>query len=1418
MKRLPSLRPLGATLCAVACGVALASVPAAAWAEPKTFSVDDQLSQDVYSSLGLSTSELDEAAARETAPLDASAEDAATTLLTKNDTYVAANGAQHNKWGLRSTLNRLDSANLTSTVYDDRDGDLRFNVEDDYGVSLGGMEYWSLGKIPNIPIEGYLRQSNLSDNRSGIVRDPTDNGFDGMYATSEACDLGSGWDDCIAELRAYGSSSTTSIDGQNVRGAIAIKVMQLDASGNRTEVATLAPTVNMNQVTTFPDPAGIMGTPSSFDYLEAGYVQERDAYFEVQAADVDNDGVDEIFSYSGAYVDRNGTRYALVDMFDRDGSSNSWNHTVTELDAGRADAYASSQELMDAAKGQDYAYNTQFLKKSPVVTLAGGNLDRRGGEEIAMAVSAPTDHDSPKDAAKCYIYTWDEQSQTLCGVDGLNEEVGGSYLPLFNSAPPSGVSSEAMVSASCTFGTFQLPGAQSTTDALLVAGWDCGNSSHISRESHYSNAAYRYVYYDQGRDGYVVSGYLTRPLGKDAAHIIDTATKDADQDERYVPTMAPFALACARLKGLRQSVENDQVLFGGDVYDFVLTDDQTGGLSTSLGNLSMCSDQFNSASGNTKDKEQVWIGDVTVGNVGSSDNYEESFLGVIGVHRDDDIGGSDDYYWMEVSHFTAKYQGNAGGSDNENAAVYRYESGQEGVVNEGVRRNNTYGTWLSLCLPNASHRGVQAKFEGMAKYYTAPQVLAVLEDAPYFQDLQDSFHYIVLGGTGFEKGEGSSSGGSWGVDIEPGFYFEEQGAFIVKAEFGFEAQARFSYEGQNLRSLHYSVSYDSHAGEGNKVVVYSVPMVYYYYQVFDSAQNDWADMIVPEYLEPTTAIVSDDVWDAAADSVGSPKTSDILSNRSGDPASYTAGAMQKLPGATRAFGSGQNTTTNNSQGATITQTISTEQEDETSLGGGAAIALKLGGGFKIGSLVEASAGAIFGVSGGYSHITSHAKGFTFKGAVDNLPAQADGYGFGWELAVNKSHKEMDTDDLDIDDNQFWIVGYEVNGVTKPQAPAVSGLTATAVTDHSVTLSWDEAELPAGYQYEVAMRDPNGTLSAWQTVGANATSFEWGSQEGKALSPSTTYSFVVRSYDQATQRRGIDSPELRVATLPKGHALTVSGLDVTEPEGASRNAKVPVGGRFAVQESATYGITGEDGSTTYWKPYFSWYRTDLRSGEAELVGLEDGSGVTYDASGTASLRGQLDGFLARQMEQVPGESAGTPQFSTLSVPSVSAADDGSVWRCNVSYNSNLVSSQPVYLDVTHTVASASGQQVSLGRRPFSGSLKSGRKSAFYRVYPDTQVTLVEGSSNRDDGSTPASEDDSGGDDQTDGGAGSQNGGRSAGGSASANDEGSARGGYGASVGSLAQTGDTSVSGAMVCVIAAIAAALISIGWHMRNHRR
>ena len=1302
--RLTRTRWLPVVSGAVAAVLAFAALPMTALANdelsPGPYSEGSQLSTDAYSALGLTVSD-DTGDAGTYAPYG-NDENVSTTLLSDDEVYMAANGARNNVYTLRGKLNQLYNANTNA------EGLIGYTtISDDYGGMGGAYLFWPINELygtsgdSGIAVDmvqkGVSYYSPLSDNENDVIKGSTNNGFSGKYATSVSADLGSGYKDHVVELRAYGSQYYTMVGNRQLSVAFAVKVFTLDAKGNRTEVASLSPTVNDSQIQ-------VNDYTDELSYLRAGYLQEYDAYFEVAAADVDGDGVDEVFCYTGCYKDENGERLACVDMWDLQ-SDGSWSHTQEWVDCGQASYYVTDDELNQIRNSKDDPTARMQLMKAPVVTLAGGDLDRRGGDELAITVSAPTNHDNPTDAARCYIYTWDDTAKRLSAV--VNDGLGDDYIPLSTTVG----AASAMVSANCTFGTFRTSDTDTAT-ALIIAGWDCGGSSNAE----YANFGYRYVYYDTSQDDFVVSDYIRKSLGKDAAHITETACKDANQGGRYRPTLAPFALGAARLNGLNQgAAENDDVLMGGDIYSFSLS---AGVSLDTLGSISLTSDQVNS-NRYTKGKEQVWIGDVRVGAVSGSSQYEESFLAVTGVHRDEDLGKDDDYYWMDVSHFSAKW------SDGK---LRGYTTGEEGVINESVRVHDTtqYGCWISLCLPNVDHDGMQVRFKAAAEYYTAPQLLAVLQGSPYFQDLQDSYGYLSYGGTAFGSESSSASGSGWSIEGEAGVFGEASGGFLGRVELEGELTGHAGYEYQSSSTLSYGVDYDAHAAEGNKAVVYAVPIMYYWYEVSDSSSPEWTDVVMPVFLTPVTSVVSQETWDEAVEdydldasvSSGSStpltyKVSDVLNNRQGDPASYGVDTLTKttlLPTAKRAFtyqldGKDAWSIASNEEGVATTQTIAAENETEKTVDVGGAVALQIGAGFGIGEN-EIVTGMVFGLSGGYTTLRSSSTGFSFTGTVDNLPEAAEGYGFSWRLAVDQSSSDMPVDGTRPATNQFWIVGYDVTNVKQPEVPMVSGFATTgtgydATTGKdAVTLSWNDIltsdQKANGYRYAVAMypTTDDDHYSYAYTLDGSATSYVWG-----GLSTSSSYRFAVFVVDGTGRQASLRSPIVSVTTLPAGDAMAVSGVNVQgqantgdASDTSTRKATRRMGESLTLDMSGSYYDSGSANPDK--QPLFRWYRKEA----SKPTWQEISSGPTVSTQDDKTYT------------------------STYAIDEVTAEDDGTVYRCDVSYNNIVVSSQTVTLDVTHTYSIADSASTYSATRRRVNYLNAGLLRFFRPVAAENESGL------------------------------------------------------------------------------------------------
>lgn len=1105
-----------------------------------------EIDQSTFDALGLSTSS--DAGSALAAPYSTTSE---TTLLKGSEVYVATNGPSTNRYSVRKSLDRIDDdPDTEASLLADKTG-LLFGAYSFYGVSGDKDNYL-----------GYTTGSYMSSNTTNVMSNQG-NGFSGIYATSTSYRDGQGQTDSVAELRAYGNGFSSSVNGKVYKGLILIKLFSLDSQGTRTQTAELSPSVN--------DSLLYSGSGGVYSYFTRRYVQELDAMFEIKAVDVDGDGVDEILAYCGAYEDMDGERMAIVDMFKQE-ADGSYSKTSTEIDAGPASSYQ---------KGTSW---TQRIEYHPVLTIAGGNIDRSGGDEVAITVSAPTNNLDVKDAARCSVYTWDSSADQLALVadDALRD---------ISLAKPDG-SGRAMVSANCSFGTFSDGTTGEGVTALIIAGYETNNTTSYQNTGTYWNAGVRYVYLDSTTGNYVLSDYQTRPLGDDGRRIADSYSTESGH---YRPVHAPLALACANLQGLKN--KTDDVLFDGDVYTFQLN----GGLNKLVGSMSLYTGQRNQR-GNEKDKEQVWIGDVAVGCLGDDSTWRETFLGVVGVHRDDEVNGDDDYYWMDLSHFTL-----ANGNYDE------VRTSQEGVICESNRRNDTHGTFVSLCLPDVDGDSIRARYVSQQTLYTNPVVYAVLEDAPCYSDLQSAYNYIVLGGTGFGTSSSVETETSKSLKLEAGAYVSVGFQAFSSVELEAEVAASSSYEYGKSNEVTFANDFDSHAGEGDKVVVYTVPMVYYYYQVYDPTTGEWQDMILPAILNPEIATMNVSEYDKVASATEGldPVEGNVLFNTSGDPATYV---NEPKCDKTLYYHSDSLTTTN-SKGATETENIEVTSSDSTSSEYGLSINGKVGaGGGLLGN--EVIAGVIGGAEAGFHSTTTTTNGASFSGSVDNLPEAAAGYGFTWNLEVGSKVLSYGNGGKGI---PAYVVGYRVTDVREPAVEMVNGLQARSVSSNKATLAWHKASGDDVKYVLSFVTTVNGktvvndfTKNGKQVVlDHGITSFEVSADtvDQGSLNPNSSYEFCIRGVRQGTTvEEGLTSKSVKLTTLPEGTTLSVTqnpeSQTVLEGDGASFSAQ----GVYITSDGVSHPVT------------YRWYKrapgeetwSEVSGGTEATLTIDD---VSKDLCGT-----------------------------------------------------------------------------------------------------------------------------------------------------------------------------------------------------------
>lgn len=1025
--------------------------------------VETEIDESTYKALGLST-DIDKSKAA--VPYD---KDNISTFAEVNEVYVAANGNYRNKYTVRDGFDRIGDFKDRTT-----------KVNSSLGNLYGAYGFYDLGE-DNVKVEhGGSGDSNISSNMGNVLKKDS-NGFNGLYATSVAFDGGDGKTNYVAELRVHGDkafspagwkSIKTVIDGKEYRGKIDVSIFKIAADGTRSSIATLTPTLNKNS--TYGD--GLL-------YFIRRYQQELDAMFEIEKADLNGDGFEDLLVYCGTYEDRNindqNIRYAIVDVYygKRNGRFTKGNNI--SIPGGLASNYES---------GAGGSWCDYGIGRAPVVTLAGGDLEQDGRDEAAVAVSGSVLNYNMAKAGHMTVYTYKDGG--LVPIEGLNEVSLGDT--------DGRKQNYGMYAANCAFGRFKYPGSGAMVTGLIVGGYYSSNSQYVQREYEATQAAYRYVYYDSLTDNYVLSDYHTRSLGTKSKEIVKY--HEVKSNEYYRPVNAPMALACADLKGMNGNNENDSVLFGAEVYAFSLED---GGITGSeIGSMSICTDQRNQGN-DKKKKDQVWIGDVRVGCVdkdAKGNNYRQSFVCVVGVHREKKLNDKDDYYWLDIATFSMD-----GGSPY---------SSQEGVVCQSNSRQDMYGTFVSLCLPDIDNDSVRLKYEGEYPVYTNPEVYAILQASPYFDDVQEVYEYVNNGGTSYSTSKGSSNTVSTNLSISVGAYVSSEIQLIGAGEVEVELSYGASFEYANTKTTEYEITYNAAGGGSDQVVLYCLKYMYYEYSIYDPIARKWEPVVMPVCLGPSTSIIDVADYDKVARrSKGLNEIyNNILNNTAGDPATYqTLGG--KLKYTYQSGGNNNYSSVNASSGADQTQTISVTDENEYSTEVFLEANEKLGaGGGGLGNKVIVGVTSSQHAGLGYTRVSSN--GVTYSGTVDNVPADCTGFSFDWQLRVNTAKLNSDSDSV-------FVIGYDVKNVVRP-ARMPMGLSVVDTTRNSVSLEWSPSN-DADY-YEVCIVDAGGNYNSKAVVPYTVTDYEV-----KGLYSNRTYTFAVRAL-QANGSKSLFSRPATATTL------------------------------------------------------------------------------------------------------------------------------------------------------------------------------------------------------------------------------------------------------------------------------------------------
>ena len=788
-------------------------------------------------------------------------------------------------------------------------------------------------------------------------------------------------------------------------------------------------------------------------------------------------------------------------------------------------------------------------------------------------------------------------------------------------------------------------------DELIIAGYisaDVLGQTIVGKD----NIAYRVV--DGTDTGYTVGDWKTTSFVK--KELLGRVVDNANQ---LIP---PVALTCAATQGVGHA---EQIFLAGCLYSY-----NTDGSLTKLTEIST-NREYKKDNGNKANKEEIFVVNVVAGNFNGNRNGQEQIVYAFGMKHD----GSD-RYWYDIGYINKK----APGPENANQSS-SYWYGQEQVMNYESSYNRDdnkarASLYLSLAAVDCDNDSTLMRYKGQTVTWTKPEVLTVLQSAPYFQDLQDTRDYLNQGQTAYGKGSSSGTSGTAGGSLKLGTYvsFEQDfSVFGVKvASIEAEAQSThaFTYDYEHTKTKELNITYSGSAGD-DYAVVYAVPYMEYQYETWvpgyklpdnqveynkyldeyirntrgknkvDSDNNESASITISDAdrkkvedelgiykgmevkgswqpssvmvpMDPAKVILSVDDYDAIAEQT------EGLEPIRGNILNSTPGDPLTYDGENvnngfTAIGDWQTMT--KAEGSNISLESSTTVSEEHNFAYNYDFEAKAGagaGGVTVGVL------AGFGTSAGGGVSTSNST--SYSATVDNLPKDADGYTLSWQFGYRTAK---------LNNNDVLVLEYrQKNAHAKPSLP--QNLRVNSVTANSVTLSWDPVVGSGAYDiYQVSTTDSN-TKYLRARVPGTAESYT-----DTRVTPGSSYTYCVKNITQAGEE-SIYSTNVVATTL-----TDTNGKFVISQQPESKITTYAGGTTTATIDAEYLDKNGDPQTLDYF-----WERYDSATKTWKYIG----NGTTLSVS-VPSNEKQAD------------------------------AMDGTKYRCQVLYNSNLyIYSEPVTLTI------------------------------------------------------------------------------------------------------------------------------------------
>ncbi len=611
----------------------------------------------------------------------------------------------------------------------------------------------------------------------------------------------------------------------------------------------------------------------------------KDNYIAITAGDYDDDGRDSIVIYYCG----NGDNAKLLEYY-YEPDSDKW----------------TKREILNlSSKLVNKTYTTDgSIQYKPAVGLATGDFTGDGVDQLAYSAgfyNTATGKNSEKNGYQGYSCDNIEQFATCVGVCDLASSSWKINEPvwMYEKASKSMSSSGSIYTYPLTIMHAGMIAAGDVNndgiDEIVAAGYmsldyddnntncargvyDNNKLTSVSGVCNWSDKLVASVVsYNKNKKTYKKSALKTFSMSQAQKYTYVKYCRETDRE------FVKLSMACGSING---DSARESVFIAGILYDFSSYLPTVEYSPNIVGN-----NDLSATTGNTgQDSSVNWIRNVAVGNFDGNEAGREQFVftlwqkfykkelyasnvGVMGGvnYTDTAADGKNAYRNDTVTDFgeTDEYACNLNASNitGANQPIHNgHNANDVGATQTTAGATSSYALNVVPVAVDIDNDGLMGRFRKSGYVYTDPEVIAVLQGGPYFQEIDDVDGYVDPCMTSYtiSTGYGNGTSSSNNVSFEAGFAGEASaGCLKVSLEAGYSMDWSSTYE----RSYTATTSTTFTSKGDDVVIVRRIPQLVYSYDILKeggnpSDSNDWINdgYSVKVSLSPRSKMLSIDEY------------------------------------------------------------------------------------------------------------------------------------------------------------------------------------------------------------------------------------------------------------------------------------------------------------------------------------------------------------------------------------------------------------------------------------------------------------------------------------------------------------------------------------------------------------------------------